>query len=195
MEKNDREAIKNNIRDINILSEDKTISTLMSIKGMFADKILERGDLRFLILDTISENPKNGYQVIMGISKRFLGMYKPSPGVIYPTLQSLEDEGLILAMEKANKKAYDLTKKGEKELRLNGGRIDGISSHIGENIFGTDEKSAKKMEALMKEWVNLAYEIFYRNLTEFRSGSPESYKKMVKVEKILKAAILDAQNI
>src|SRR5215467_15016270 len=53
----------------------------------------ERGTVRWLVLDAIAAQPRHGYEVIQAIAERSRGAYKPSPGVIYPTLQMLEEMG------------------------------------------------------------------------------------------------------
>lgn len=58
-------------------------------------RFFEQGDLRLVILSLIAEAPSHGYQVIRTIEERTGGAYAPSPGVIYPTLTMLEEEGLI----------------------------------------------------------------------------------------------------
>ena len=56
---------------------------------------VRRGDVRAAILDVLSAEPMNGYQVINAIAERTSGAWKPSPGSVYPTMQQLEDEGLV----------------------------------------------------------------------------------------------------
>ena len=56
---------------------------------------VRRGDVRAAILDVLAVEPMNGYQVIQKIAERSSGAWKPSPGSVYPTLQQLEDEGLV----------------------------------------------------------------------------------------------------
>jgi DNA-binding PadR family transcriptional regulator len=58
---------------------------------------VRRGDVRSAILDVLhtSEEPMNGYQVIQQIAERTDGVWKPSPGSVYPTIAQLEDEGLV----------------------------------------------------------------------------------------------------
>lgn len=56
---------------------------------------VRRGDVRSAILDVLRQEPMNGYQVMSQIAERSGGAWKPSPGSVYPTIQQLEDEGLI----------------------------------------------------------------------------------------------------
>src|SRR5262245_37807364 len=53
---------------------------------------MERGVLRYLILDALVDGPKHGYEVIKRLEERTEGEYAPSPGTVYPTLQLLEDQ-------------------------------------------------------------------------------------------------------
>ncbi len=71
-----------------------------------------RGDVRAAILAVLAEQPMNGYQIIQEIAERSDGMWKPSPGSIYPTLQQLEDEGLVTADAEAGRRAFTLTDAG-----------------------------------------------------------------------------------
>lgn len=74
-----------------------------------------RGDVRAGILALLAEGPMHGYQIIREIEKRSNGAWKPSPGSVYPTLQLLADEGLILAEEADGRKTYSLTESGKAE--------------------------------------------------------------------------------
>ncbi len=72
-----------------------------------------RGDVRAAALALLSEQPMNGYQIIQEISERSGGVWRPSPGSVYPALQQLEDEGLIRAeASDGGRRAYQLTDEG-----------------------------------------------------------------------------------
>ena len=72
-----------------------------------------RGDIRAAILALLAEEPMHGYQVIQVISERSGGNWTPSPGSVYPTLQQLEDEGLIEpAPSETGRRAFALTAAG-----------------------------------------------------------------------------------
>ena len=74
-----------------------------------------RGDVRSAVLALLAEQPMHGYQIIHEIEERSHGMWKPSPGSVYPTLQMLADEGLITADESGGRKTYSLTDAGRAE--------------------------------------------------------------------------------
>ena len=71
-----------------------------------------RGDVRAAILAVLAEQSMNGYQIIQQIAERSGGVWKPSPGSIYPTLQQLEDEGLVQAETDSGRRTYALTAEG-----------------------------------------------------------------------------------
>lgn len=76
----------------------------------------ERGEIRYLVLDALSERPRHGYEIIQHIEQRARGSYRPSPGVIYPTLQMLEDLGHAALTEESGRKVYAITDAGRTEL-------------------------------------------------------------------------------
>jgi len=71
-----------------------------------------RGDIRTAILRLLSEEPMHGYQIIHELAGRSGGVWKPSAGSVYPTLQLLFDEGLVDSEQVAGKKVYHLTDAG-----------------------------------------------------------------------------------
>lgn len=72
-----------------------------------------RGDVRAAILTLLGERPMHGYEMIQQIAERSNGIWKPSPGSVYPTLQLLDDEGLVTANQTdGSKKLFELTEEG-----------------------------------------------------------------------------------
>ncbi|MFI5687029.1 PadR family transcriptional regulator [Streptomyces sp. NPDC051636] len=71
-----------------------------------------RGDVRASILALLKDRPMHGYEMIQEIAERSGGAWKPSPGSVYPTLQLLEDEGLIASESEGGKKLFALTDEG-----------------------------------------------------------------------------------
>ncbi|MEW2047837.1 PadR family transcriptional regulator [Streptomyces sp. NPDC005476] len=71
-----------------------------------------RGDVRASILALLKDRPMHGYEMIQEIAERSGGAWKPSPGSVYPTLQLLEDEGLISSESEGGKKLFALTDEG-----------------------------------------------------------------------------------
>ena len=74
---------------------------------------VKRGDVRAAALALLAEEPRNGYQIIQEIGERSGGVWRPSPGSVYPALQQLEDEGLIRAeTPEGGRSRYALTDGG-----------------------------------------------------------------------------------
>ncbi|MGW2304421.1 PadR family transcriptional regulator [Streptomyces sp. NPDC001809] len=74
-----------------------------------------RGDVRASILALLKDRPMHGYEMIREIGERSDGAWRPSPGSVYPTLQLLEDEGLITSESEGGKKLFTLTDTGRAE--------------------------------------------------------------------------------
>ncbi len=72
-----------------------------------------RGDVRAAILALLAERPMHGYEMIQEIAERSQDLWRPSPGSVYPTLQLLVDEGLIVGTEsEGSKRLFELTTEG-----------------------------------------------------------------------------------
>lgn len=78
-----------------------------------------RGDVRAAILTLLREGPRTGYQIMSDIEERSGGVWRPSPGAVYPTLQQLADEGLIAGEESGGRRTFHLTDAGRAYLEEN----------------------------------------------------------------------------
>ena len=75
-----------------------------------------RGDIRAAILALLAEQPMHGYQIIQELAERTGGVWRPSPGSVYPTLQQLEDEELVReSASESGKRVYELTDAGREQ--------------------------------------------------------------------------------
>jgi DNA-binding PadR family transcriptional regulator len=79
-------------------------------------RFFEFGEVRLAILSLLREDAKHGYQLIKELSDRSGGLYRASAGTVYPTLQQLEDEGLIESERQEGRRVYRLTAAGKEEL-------------------------------------------------------------------------------
>lgn len=75
-----------------------------------------RGDIRFVLLQLLKDESHHGYELIKAIEERSGGFYRPSPGMIYPTLQLLEEEGNLTSQLVDDKRVYTITDAGRKLL-------------------------------------------------------------------------------
>jgi DNA-binding PadR family transcriptional regulator len=107
----------------------------------------ERGLVRWLVLDAIAGQPRHGYEIIQAIADKSAGAYKPSPGVVYPTLQMLEELGHARTLAPGDRKTYEITVDGRRELALH-------ESEVTEFYRGSDstgwERHADDVAHVMK---------------------------------------------
>lgn len=87
-----------------------------------------RGDIRTAILALLAEQPRHGYDIIREVELRSNGLWKPSAGSIYPTLQALEDQGLIVFSSVEGRKTASLTSEGEEWVTENSGEVAKVFS-------------------------------------------------------------------
>jgi DNA-binding PadR family transcriptional regulator len=71
-----------------------------------------RGDVRAVILALLAERPMHGYEMLEELSRRTSGLWRPSPGSLYPALQLLEDQGLVRSTEEQGRRRFELTEEG-----------------------------------------------------------------------------------
>lgn len=86
----------------------------------------DRGAVRYLVLDAVSDTPGHGYEIMAKIETKSQGAYRPSPGVVYPTLQLLEELGHVKVTVKDDKKVYAITADGKRELEEHRDEVDGF---------------------------------------------------------------------
>jgi len=78
---------------------------------------VRRGEFRFLVLIALGKKPMHGYALIQEIGRTY--QRAVSAGLVYPTLQELEDMGFVVSEEKEGKKVYSITTEGKKYLKDN----------------------------------------------------------------------------
>ena len=76
---------------------------------------MRRGDVRVALLDALGDGPAHGYELISRLEGRSGGMWRPSAGSVYPTLQLLEEQGLVTGRDEDGKRIYSLTESGRAE--------------------------------------------------------------------------------
>ena len=93
-------------------------------------RAFEQGDLRLVILKLIADEPRHGYDIIKAIEDNFGGTYSPSPGVVYPTLTLLEDQGFATVTPEGAKKLYTATDDGRAFLETNKATVDALFARM-----------------------------------------------------------------
>jgi DNA-binding PadR family transcriptional regulator len=81
-----------------------------------SSRFFEPGEIRLALLALLDEGPKHGYALMKELEARSGGLYRASAGAVYPTLQQLEDEGLLTSEQRDGKRIYRLTEAGRTEL-------------------------------------------------------------------------------
>jgi DNA-binding PadR family transcriptional regulator len=96
--------------------------------------VFSHGMLRLYLLKLLDESPRHGYDVIRLLEDRFMGLYAPSPGTIYPRLARLEAEGLVTQSQEGGRKVYQITEAGREELRRRQDELDHLETEIRSSV-------------------------------------------------------------
>ncbi len=118
-------------------------------RGSRRGSSFQKGDLKYIILELIKDTPRHGYDIIRELDEQSLGFYKPSPGVIYPTLQMLEEMGYAFSIEQEGKRTYTITEEGRGFLEKQKNHADGVRDRIKSKW---SFKNIGKMVMVMKEY-------------------------------------------
>ena len=92
--------------------------------------VFGHGDLRLYLLHALDEKPRHGYELIRLLEDRFVGLYTPSAGTIYPRLSALEDDGLIEHYEEEGRKVYRITDAGRDELERRASDMQALEARV-----------------------------------------------------------------
>jgi DNA-binding PadR family transcriptional regulator len=96
-------------------------------------RMFESGDFRILLLTLLAEQPRHGYELIRAIEEMFGGQYAPSPGIVYPTLAMLEEQGHAEPRAEAiedGRKRFAITADGLTWLRENADAVAGVRARL-----------------------------------------------------------------
>jgi DNA-binding PadR family transcriptional regulator len=92
--------------------------------------VFSHGRLRLYLLKLLAEGPKHGYELIRLLENRFLGLYAPSAGTIYPRLARMEADGLVTHTQAGGRKVYEITAAGRAELSARSGELAELETEI-----------------------------------------------------------------
>jgi DNA-binding PadR family transcriptional regulator len=95
---------------------------------------IRRGDVRAAILLLVEEEPRNGYQIMQELESRSGGVWRPSPGSVYPALQLLADEGLLRSEARDGGNVFELTDAGKAHLDEHRERFGAPWEQAGEGV-------------------------------------------------------------
>jgi DNA-binding PadR family transcriptional regulator len=150
-------------------------------------RMFEKGDLKYVILDMLKDEPSHGYEVIRKLEERSRGFYSPSPGSVYPTLQLLEDMGYVSATHRDGKKIYAITDEGRKFLDQNRRSIEDIWGKAGR---GWDPQVATELHEIRHDLMDLG-KLFGQKMHE---GSVDR-EKVARVRGVISAAAKEIEDI
>ncbi|HEY6491005.1 MAG: PadR family transcriptional regulator [Terracidiphilus sp.] len=139
--------------------------------GGARERFFDNGHLRLVILQLIADKPSYGYEIIKAIEEKLSGGYAPSPGVVYPTLTLLEEEGLAVASMDGNKKRYAATEEGKEHLKANQPLLKAIFGRIqaAGKMFGRG-RSPQIKRAILNLKIALKMRVERGNLTAEQLG-------------------------
>src|SRR5579863_515658 len=131
--------------------------------------VFRHGGLRLYLLKLLDEAPRHGYDVIRLLQDRFLGVYSPSPGTIYPRLARLEEEGLVTHETVDGKKIYKITDAGRAELNR---RLDDLAD-LEDELAASVRDIAREISRDVRETVrSLRDELTFAVREAGRTGRP-----------------------
>lgn len=131
-------------------------------------QVFESGEVKYVILRLLKEKPRHGYEVIKALEERMGGCYTPSPGTVYPTLQLLEDQGYVRAVESEGKRVYHITPEGEAFLEEHRDVIDDILERVRDTVRGF---AGGQMGELNQAFARLARSV-YRQAWQLGPDNP-----------------------
>jgi len=142
----------------------KVLEKGLTIGSKIAETFMDKGDIKYFVLAALEKESMHGYQIMQNIREEFLGLYIPSPGTIYPTLQMLEEQKLIKVKSKGTRKTYEITPKGREFLKENEKKIMEITKKVKESeVIPQIKKIAVELRDMGKETMNLAIESTKQN--------------------------------
>lgn len=99
--------------------------------GRRSGRMFDQGDLKLVVLRLLDEKPRHGYDIIKALEERAGGMYSPSPGAVYPTLQLLEELGYARAVDEGGgRKIFEITDEGRKYLAEHRSTADDVFERV-----------------------------------------------------------------
>jgi DNA-binding PadR family transcriptional regulator len=123
-------------------------------------RMFDQADIRLVALSLIAEQPRHGYDIIKDIEGRFGGSYAPSPGVIYPLLTMLEEQGVVsMSAGEGSKKLYAITPEGEAELAAQKSAVDAVFARI---KAISERMSNERPPEVMRAFENLKFALRLR---------------------------------
>ncbi|MEV4174435.1 PadR family transcriptional regulator [Nonomuraea sp. NPDC049709] len=141
--------------------------------------VFGHGRLRLYLLKLLEESPRHGYEVIRLLQDRFLGVYSPSPGTIYPRLARLEEEGLVTHEVVEGKKVFSITDKGREELNARLDELDDLEQEISASV----RDIAREVKEDVRDTVKSLRDELTRMAKDVRTGATDDTRRLREKQK------------
>ncbi len=125
-------------------------------------QFFESGEVKYVILRLLEEKPRHGYEIMKALEERLGGWYSPSPGTVYPTLQLLEDQGYVRAVETEGKRVYHITPEGQAFLHEHREVTDDIFDRLRDVVGGFASGGMGELNAAVARLAGQAYRSAWR---------------------------------
>jgi DNA-binding PadR family transcriptional regulator len=138
--------------------------------------VFSHGRLRLYLLKLLAEGPKHGYELIRLLENRFLGLYAPSAGTIYPRLARMEGDGLVTHTAAGGRKVYEITDAGRAELTSRADELATLEREIRESVADLSTL-AGEVEAGVRGSVRDIKRELRQASRDARTGSPRASRR------------------
>jgi DNA-binding PadR family transcriptional regulator len=150
--------------------------------------VFGHGRLRLYLLKLLDESPRHGYDVIRELEDRFMGLYTPSAGTVYPRLARLEAEGLVAHEVSEGRKVYSITDAGRAELNARRGELDDLEAEIAGSVrdLATEIRSEVRgsVKDLKAELKSAARDMRRQSRAETRAATRSSPPEIAELERM-----------
>ncbi len=152
--------------------------------GGHGGRYFGRGDLRLVLLSLIAEKPRHGYELILSISESSGGVYRPSPGVVYPTLTLLEDLGHVrTSVDDSQRRLHEITAEGRAYLSAHRVTLEEMRSRI-------PDRRSPEVQAQIGE-VRAAMETLKQALRSTLAAGPVGAARLARTVAVITRAARD----
>ena len=125
-------------------------------EGWGDERRARRGDIKFILLELLSERPRHGYDLIKDLETRHGGSRRLSPGSVYPTLQMLEDGGYLTSQQESGKRVYTVTGSGRSLLAE---RTPSEHSDVPEDAFAEKPQTLAELRNAATELAEVVMQV------------------------------------
>ena len=124
----------------------------MRERGSRNPRVFAAGDLKLLLLSMVRDQPRHGYDLIQQVEALFDGAYSPSPGVIYPTLDLLQDQGLISVEDDNGRKKILISEEGKQLHAENQEHLAHIQERLQARMVGCELRRDPQMKRALENF-------------------------------------------